>query len=253
MKKIFTILGLTVLSGGLFAQNIQILDPENSSANVSNTVLDIYESFPNYTVKELDVKNNTGSTKSVKLKRTLVSMNLSTPNQDTVEMCWNVCLQPSWNTVQSAGNVSIAANDTASFSSNGIGFHSTFRPANISGVRTIRYTFWDISNTTDSVNVIINYHYTATGINENLKLFSFSNPQPNPAGSYTTIRYDFPFAAKAKLKVYNAVGSLVKEMRLEDENGKVTINTEELPNGIYFYSLIVNDKIAGTKKLIVAN
>jgi hypothetical protein len=256
MKRIFTILSFSAIVAGAVAQNsFQLLDPDNSNADVSNTTFDLYGTFPSYIVKELNVKNSSSSTKTVKMKRTFVSgINMTVPNQDTIEICWNVCLQPSWNTTQNAGNVNIPAGDTASFSTSGIGFHATLKPANVTGVRVVRYTFWDLNNTADSVNVIVNYHMTATGINEtNIKQFNFSNPQPNPAVGSTTIKYDFPFAAKSKIKVYNMVGTLVREVKLEGENGKITINTEDLTNGVYFYSLIVNDRIAGTKKLIVSN
>ena len=257
MKRIFTFLTITtfITLGAVAQSSFQLLDPDSGNADVTNATLDIYASFPNYTIKELEVKNTSASSKSVKMKRTFVSgINYSLPDQDTVEICWNVCLPVNWNTTQTAGSVTIAAGAIASYSTNGIGFHSTLKPANLSGTRTVRYTFWDLNNTTDSVNVIINYHYTAVGVAEtNLKAFNFSNPQPNPAEGSTIIKYDFPVVAKAKLKIYNAVGTLVREMKLEDQHGKVTINTEDLTNGIYFYSVIVNDRIVGTKKLIVAN
>jgi hypothetical protein len=175
------------------------------------------------------------------------------PDQDTIQICWNVCLSPNWITTQTAGNVNIASNSVASFSSNGIGFHSLFSPSSIPGTRVIRYTFWDVNNVNDSVNITINYHITGVGLNSySIKQFNFSNPQPNPANGFTTIRYDFPIAAKAKIKIYNAVGTLMKEIKIEDQSGKVVVDTDDLSNGIYFYSLVVNDKIAGTKKLIIA-
>lgn len=255
MKKIFTLFAITVAGLGLHAQSFQLLDPDNGSADVSNTTFDFWSDPSMDVIKELNLKNNSSSSKTVKMKRTFVSgVNTSLPDQDTIEICWNVCLAPTWGTTQTAGNVTVAAGGVASFSGNGIGFHGTLKPCSILGVRVVRYTFWDASNTNDSVSVVFNYHVTATGVAENnIKQFNFSNPMPNPAAGSTSIKYDFPTSAKAKIKLYNAVGALVKEIKIEDQIGKITIDTDELSNGIYFYSLIVNDKVAGTKKLIVSH
>lgn len=255
MKKLVHYLSVFVLSSGLYAQsNLQVLDPGNNQTDVSNGTVDLWGDPTTDIEKEFDVKNIASSSKTVKLKRTIVSgFNYNLPDQDSIQICWNVCLPSTWVATQTAGNVTINANSLVSFSSTGVGFHSLFSPCSIQGTRVIRYTFWDVNNTSDSVNVTVNYHITGVGINSTtLKQFSFTNPQPNPATGHTTIRYDFPFAAKTKIRIYNAVGTLMKEIKLEDQSGKLFINTDDLSNGIYFYSLIVNDKIAGTKRLIVA-
>ncbi|MFN6038705.1 MAG: T9SS type A sorting domain-containing protein [Bacteroidota bacterium] len=257
MKKIyFPVLFAIILTAVNAQSTLQVLDPDNNHNNVSNGVYDAWGDPSTHIEKEFDVRNTTSAGKTVKLKRTFVSgFNFSLPDQDTVQICWNVCLPASWNTTQTAGNVTVNANTTLSFSSGGIGFHSLFSPCALLGTRVIRYTFWDVNNTSDSVNVTVNYHITGVGINSsNIKQFNFSSPQPNPAFGQTTIRYNFPFnVGNAKIKIYNAVGTLVKEFKIEDESGKLIISTDELINGIYFYSLIINDKVAGTKKLIVAN
>ncbi|MBC7865158.1 MAG: T9SS type A sorting domain-containing protein [Bacteroidia bacterium] len=256
MKKIFTTVSVFLLFLVANSQsNFQLLDELNGYNDVTNTTEDIWLGPGDNVVRELEVKNLASTSKLVRCKRTFVSgIGTVAPNQDTVELCWNLCLAPTWNAVQTAGNVTIAAGDTASFAGNGIGFHVTFKPSMIVGVRTVRFTFYDNANTTDSVNYIINYHITAVGVAEtDTKSFNFSNAYPNPATSVATIKYDFSVQAKTKIKLYNAVGSLVKEFKIEDQNGKLNINTDELSNGLYFYSLIVNDKVTGTKKLIVAH
>jgi hypothetical protein len=47
------------------------------------------------------------------------------------------------------------------------------------------------------------------------------------------------------------LGSIAKEIKLENENNVVKINVGDLADGIYFYSLVIDDKIYKTKKLIV--
>jgi hypothetical protein len=255
MKKIFTFSFLLLLGISLRAQNsFSILDPDNSNADITNFVVDVDVDPSVDYVKELVVKNNLSSAKYVRLKRTFVSgVGTSSPDYDTLIMCWNLCLSANWNTVQTAGTINITSGGVASYAVNGTGYHVTFKPSNQIGTRVVRYTFYDNNNTADSVTVTYNYHIGQTGITEsNIKLFNFSNPQPNPSNGITSIKYDFPNAAKAKIKIYNAVGTMVKEVKIEDQSGKVTLATDELSNGIYFYSLLVNDKVVGTKRLIVA-
>ncbi|MFN5460177.1 MAG: T9SS type A sorting domain-containing protein [Bacteroidota bacterium] len=254
MKKLLLLLSLFLAFNIVNAQSsFQVLDPDNNHTDVSNAAIDLWGDPTTDIEKEFDVKNIASSGKTVKLKRTIVSgFNYSLPDQDTVQICWNVCLPSTWVATQTTGTITINSNATASFSSTGIGFHSLFSPCSITGTRVIRYTFWDSNNTADSVNVTINYHITGVGISSaNLKQFHFTNPQPNPTNGYTAIRYDFPFEANAKIKIYNAVGTLIKEIKLEEKSGKIILDTEEMTSGIYFYSLVVNDKISGTRKLIV--
>jgi Secretion system C-terminal sorting domain len=256
MKKFFTLSFVVLLFGfGSAQSSFKILDPDNAAADVTNMTLDLWGDPTTDIEKELIVKNTTASNKTVKLKRVLVSgFNTTAPNQDTLQICWNVCLAPSWNTTQTAGNVTILADSTADFSVNGIGFHSLFSPCTLLGTRVIRYTFWDNTNMSDSASVLVNYHITAVGLSENkMNNFTFSSPHPNPASGSTVVTYDFPYQVKAQLKVYNIAGAVVKEFPTEESAGKLIIDTENMPNGIYFCRMLVNGKVIGTKKLIVSN
>jgi hypothetical protein len=255
MKKIITISFVLFAFTVCTAQSsFKILDPDNAAADVTNSTLDLWGDPSTDIEKELIVKNTTASNKTVKLKRVLVSgFNSTLPNQDTLQICWNVCLAPSWNTTQTAGNVTILADSTADFSVNGIGFHSLFSPCSLLGTRVVRYTFWDNTNSTDSASVV-NYHITGVGFAENkLNNFSFSSPHPNPANGSAVVNYEFSVHAKAQLKIYNIAGSVVKEIPAEELTGKLVIETDNMPNGIYFCRMLVNGKAIGTKKLIVSN
>ena len=144
--------------------SFKILDPDNAQSDITNLTIDLWGDPTTDIQKELIVKNTTPNNKTVKLKRVIVSgFNSTLPNQDTLQICWNVCLAPSWNTTQTAGNVTILADSTADFSVNGIGFHSLFSPCTLLGTRVIRYTFWDNTNSNDSASVVVNYHITKIG------------------------------------------------------------------------------------------
>src|SRR6185369_1642310 len=75
---------------------------------------------------------------------------------------------------------------------------------------------------------------------------------PNPFGSETTINYYLPqTVASAKIIFMDEYGQVIKETELSDRvNASVVINSANLANGIYSYSLIVNDNVKDTKKMV---
>jgi len=79
--------------------------------------------------------------------------------------------------------------------------------------------------------------------------------QPNPTSQSTTIKYFIPEKkSSAVIKITNANGQVIKSINLlQKSNGQVTVQTNDLINGNYFYSLIVDGKIIDTKKMVIAH
>lgn len=51
--------------------------------------------------------------------------------------------------------------------------------------------------------------------------------------------------------VFNDIfGQVIRELNLETGYGVLNINTSELPNGVYHYSLVVNGNIVDSKKMV---
>jgi len=76
---------------------------------------------------------------------------------------------------------------------------------------------------------------------------------PNPFGDNTIINYYLPGnATNASINFYNQNGSLLKSVKLNAEAGRGNINlkADELPSGVYRYSLIVDGKIIDTKQML---
>jgi hypothetical protein len=97
---------------------------------------------------------------------------------------------------------------------------------------------------------------SSTGINETGAAPNYGMDQniPNPFGSQTTINYSLPkSAAVATLFVYDLTGKQLASFPIEEKGtSSITINSEKLAAGIYIYSIVVDGKVLGTKRMIVA-
>jgi len=75
--------------------------------------------------------------------------------------------------------------------------------------------------------------------------------QPNPFNQSTIIRYRLPQNALGQINIYDNNGKLVKNFKA-NEGGQTTISAGELKSGTYTYTLLINGKLAATKKLVIA-
>lgn len=78
---------------------------------------------------------------------------------------------------------------------------------------------------------------------------------PNPFNPATTIKFSIPGKGIVSLKVYDVLGrevaSLINNLELNGGTMTVDFDGSELSSGVYFYSLVVNDNIQATKKMIL--
>ncbi len=83
---------------------------------------------------------------------------------------------------------------------------------------------------------------------------SFSSNYPNPFSITTTVEYFIePSIKKAILVIYDNNGATISKFILKERNEKsqITINKSSLNTGLYFYTLLADDVVIGTKKMIV--
>jgi Chaperone of endosialidase/Secretion system C-terminal sorting domain len=82
--------------------------------------------------------------------------------------------------------------------------------------------------------------------------YVLSQNTPNPFNSATTIEYAVPAdQTNAAILIFNFTGETIKEFKLSDAKGSITIQAAGMPKGIYFYALVVNGQEIITKKMIV--
>ncbi len=76
---------------------------------------------------------------------------------------------------------------------------------------------------------------------------------PNPFTGNTVIPYSVDNKSSTSfINIYNTIGKKVKSVKLTEKgNSRIVLDHTGLPSGIYLYTLVVDDKIIGTKKLVV--
>mgnify|MGYP001566911621 CR=1 FL=1 len=77
--------------------------------------------------------------------------------------------------------------------------------------------------------------------------------EPNPFDGSTIIRYFIPENITGSMYVvfYDLYGKEVNKIEIKEKGfGKIEANTENLATGIYSYSMVVNDKVIDTKKML---
>ena len=86
-----------------------------------------------------------------------------------------------------------------------------------------------------------------------VKDYSLSNNYPNPFNPTTNIEFQIADFGYATLKIYDVLGKEIKTLIKEDlaaGDYNVDFNASNLPSGIYFYRLSVNN-FSNTKKMVL--
>lgn len=76
---------------------------------------------------------------------------------------------------------------------------------------------------------------------------------PNPFQQSTHINYFLPHHIQsAYIQITGTNGQLLKSIKLEGTGtGQITINTQDLPNGQYYYSLLLDNQLFATKQMVL--
>jgi hypothetical protein len=240
MKKTLLFLYFAGLTG--FCAYPQSLTLSNSQGPVPNnsTVVPHGNINDDEIVAYAFVTNVAGTPVSVKVKK--VEMHLTAGTTNT--FCWGLCYDPS--TYISLQTITLDPGETDS-----IDFSGHLSPNGISGYDLIRYVFYNASDPGDSVCMNVHFAHFPVGIeNPGIKPM-LSEAFPNPAGSYFQLDYTLPPTLTGKIIIWKETGAMLKDISLAEGSGRIRINTGEMTDGVYFYSLISEGRICTTKKIIV--
>ncbi len=84
--------------------------------------------------------------------------------------------------------------------------------------------------------------------------FKLYQNYPNPFNPSTTIKYEIKNISNVAIKIYNCLGKDLVTLVKEKQNSgiyEVNFKNEHFPSGLYFYSLLVDNKRIETKKMII--
>jgi hypothetical protein len=132
-------------------------------------------------------------------------------------------------------------------------FSGHYQPNGVIGTSIIKYTFYDMNNPDTRTSVVCKFKASPESVAEEAMQGGFiSEVYPNPARNSVTLDYLLtPKVQTANVQVFNVMGAVVKEADLRRGSSNMSMDITDLKSGIYFYSVIINDDVYKTKKLII--
>jgi hypothetical protein len=234
MKKIYTFLILLIPSLFAFSQNSLRLYYNNDLLANDDSIYFFMDSSQ-YTAQyvQLAVENISNNNLNVKVKKTEISVVPGTENS----FCWVQCYDTS--VLVSTKYITIPAH-----SINSDDFYGEYYPKGHLGTSIIRYTFFDMNNTTDSASMIAVYIATPVGIeelaeNNNILLY------PNPTSGIANLNLDL--GKNFTIEIFNSLGAKV----LQENIISNSIDLSLLPEGIYYYRIKENNQIKTNNVLVI--
>ena len=82
-------------------------------------------------------------------------------------------------------------------------------------------------------------------LNDKLKIY------PNPANEVINIEFLVFNNEAYKIEVINALGQIIKEEEITFKNNVASINTKELPNGVYYLKLKAENSLTISKRFVI--
>jgi len=234
MKNIFTFSVFLLSALYVSAQSLEFTYLENTPWGNASSII----------VARAHIKNISGSAKDIKVRRFQQTVVPGSSNY----FCWDVCYGPS--TSISLNPLTIEPGDTNE------AFYADYEGNGNVGLSTIQYCFYDQQNNSDSICFIAVFNASATGVETNLfaNENKISNAYPNPASGSAKITYSVKSdAGNSKFVLHNMLGAVVKTIDLNEKLATLEIHLNGLQSGIYFYSLVVDNKTIATKKLVVTH
>lgn len=197
---------------------------------------------PTVDVKSKFINNDTVA-RDVKAERT---MNNLAPGHLT-NFCWGpTCYGPATDKALGSWNIGAGFSDTT--------YKMTLQPVNNTGVTVVAMYFYDSENTADFIRdtiVFINDPSASISGDDAALGFALSNPYPAPARAFAYVDYELPAGMTAQLKISELHGRDLSTQALDSFAGKARIETAELATGLYLISLMADNRVVGSVKLIV--
>ena len=129
-----------------------------------------------------------------------------------------------------------------------------FYPNGVTGTSTIEYCFHPVGNQAVGTCATITYVVSATAdVKPNLfEGASISTAYPNPVTTESYISYSIPSGKLGVIITRDLTGKIVQLHNSLSSEGRVTLNAEDLSEGLYFTTLEIDGIAIATKRFVVA-
>lgn len=235
MRKIIKIFILMFFMQFSFAQSIVVTGGDYFTSDIMTDI-----------THHLDLKNNSSNTITVVCQKTIINMPNNLPVWGGASYCFAGNCYSASSTLPSTPAV-LAPGQEITYSNNDLeAFSGYYVPAQVAGISVVEYCFYDENNPSDETCVTVTYEISsATAVNDIDRISQF---YPNPANE--NIYFEYCLDKSANLVIMDILGNQIKQVQILDA-GKQKVNISDLSKGIYFGSIISDDKIKTTQKIIV--
>lgn len=239
MKKLLLFISASFLIVNLFSQNLTLSD---ANGTVDPSV--IYHVLGDPTQIDplkasIYVTNNSSAAMDVGCKKVIAEGDTLTGTSNY--FCWGACY-PNWVYV-SPQNVTIDPGQTTQE------FYGDYEPKGVAGKSYITYVWFDANNPNDSISIEVEFNASPAGIVNPAYGKTGSRAYPNPANDNFT--FEYVLSGSGTFVLSNILGAKIREIKLDDASGKISVNTGELSEGVYFYSVLENGRLVETNKLVI--
>ncbi len=236
MKKLY----VRFLLVGLVVFSLNLVHAQSIVVNSPNPTIVVGSADADELATGIEIMNISLEQKEIKVRRTMLITIDGTSNY----FCWTACYIPSVSLSPSG----LTLNGDSSINNT---FTSHLKPNGQTGVSEIMYTFFDSNNPQDSANVVVRYEIAPVGISK-ISTITSLKAFPNPADGKVTLSFTrSSLNGKGNIELYNMLGSKVYSQQVEDMDGTITISTENLNAGLYFYSLNEGGKSSRPGRLTI--
>lgn len=158
--------------------------------------------------------------------------------------CWGSCFGP--DVMVSPNPVTVVGNSVTG--DQDLSFHAMY-DEDVYGYVVVKYSAYDERHPDERVSIIVKFHKSGEGVDDNFGQMTMSQAYPNPASSM--VNFDYDFSGNLTAVVYNIVGQEVLRQELNTNVGQLSFSVADLNDGIYFCTMLVNGSAATTQKFVV--
>lgn len=240
MKKTTTLLFAFAIIFSSFSQSIEPIDwPMTVIVDEAENPFEV----------AVDVENTSSSALDIRVRTEVESIVANTDYR----ICWGpVCFGWTTDDFESPEGImpNLAAGEINST------FYTDYRHNGNDGMTVINYCWFDHNNPSDEACFTMNWCLNtdcSVSVDGTASFGEISPIGPNPMVGLSSFSYQFYRSfSQTQVVVHNLIGEKVKTIDLDNKVGIVILDAIDFESGVYFYSLIADGNVIGTRKLVVS-